>query len=55
MTNTINTLENLNNLANRMVNVQGLSRKDAENMAEWMLQSKIHNNDFEMLMKSITV
>jgi hypothetical protein len=38
MTNTINTLENLNKLASKMVKVQKIARKDAERVAEFMLQ-----------------
>lgn len=52
MTNTIYTLENMNKLANKMVKVQGLNRKDAEGMAEFMLKYQSHN-DMKKLMKSI--
>ena len=53
MTNTINTLENLNKLANKMVKVWGMDRKDAENLAEWNLRSKCHKNNFSKLMKAV--
>ena len=53
MTNSINTLENLDKLATKMVKVWGMDRKDAENLAEWNLNSKWHKNDFKKLMKAV--
>lgn len=54
MTNTINTLENLNKLADKMEKTWDMDRKDAEALAEWNLNTvNWHKNDMKVLMNAV--